>query len=69
MSDLMDNAMKQYLRVDDNEYDFILEKACDQEDNGDSALMHLLVSDNKTFAEKRQLLLITNQLIHEVNEL
>lgn len=56
MFDLVDNAIKESLRITDNEYDFIVEKTTDEE-------LNLLIKENKTFSDKRKLSIILNKYL------
>lgn len=56
--DLFDNTVKQTFRINDLEYDYICEHISDEE-------LDLLVKDNLTLAEKRELLLTLDKYLHE----
>lgn len=56
MFDLVDNAIKESLRITDKEYDFLVEKTTDEE-------LNLLIKENKTFSDKRKLSIILNKYL------
>jgi hypothetical protein len=56
--DLFDNAVKSFARINDEQYDFILERAEDNE-------MDLLIKEEYSFAEKRQLITMLEKYLVE----
>lgn len=56
ITDLFDNTIKSIWRINDSEYDFILDKMTDTE-------MELFVSENPTFTQKRQMLRLVERLL------
>jgi hypothetical protein len=56
ITDLFDNTIKSIWRINDNEYDFILDKMTDTE-------MELFISENPTFTQKRQMLRLVERLL------
>lgn len=60
--DLLDNHMKAVLRINDDEYDFICEKASDDE------IEILCVQENITFQEKRKIIIVLTKYLKLYNE-
>ena len=56
ITDLFDNTIKSIWRINDSEYDFILDKMTDTE-------MELFISENPTFTQKRQMLRLVERLL------
>ena len=56
ITDLFDNTIKSVWRINDQEYDSILEKMTDEE-------MDLFIKEVPTFQEKRKLLLLIEKYI------
>ncbi len=56
ITDLFDNTIKSIWRINDTEYDFILDKMTDTE-------MELFISENPTFTQKRQMLRLVERLL------
>jgi len=56
--DLFDNAVKSFARINDEQYDFILDRADDNE-------MDLLIKEEYSFAEKRQLITMLEKYLVE----
>ena len=57
LMDFFDNQMKSLYRVNDKEYDYILNIACSDEEKGDDRFMGLLVNEKPTFSESKELLI------------
>jgi hypothetical protein len=58
LPDLFDNAIKYAYRLTDDEYDYLLEMVEDKDDEHD-----LLLSEEFTFAGKRQVLAVLNKYL------
>lgn len=58
--DLFDNGVKEVLRINDNEYDYICEKATDDE-------LKIILKEKLSFSEKRELLKLLHKYITEFN--
>lgn len=56
ITDLFDNTIKSIWRINDSEYDFILDKMTDTE-------MELFISEKPTFTQKRQMLRLVERLL------
>lgn len=56
ITDLLDNVVKETWRINDQEYDFILERMTDSE-------MDLFLKENPTFAEKRKMIILVERLL------
>ncbi len=56
ITDLFDNTIKSIWRINDTEYDFILDKMTDTE-------MELFISEKPTFTQKRQMLRLVERLL------
>jgi hypothetical protein len=56
VTDLFDNMIKSLWRIDDEEYDFIIERMTDSE-------MDLFLKENPTFAEKRKMIILVERLL------
>lgn len=57
ITDLLDNVVKETWRINDQEYDFILERMTDSE-------MDLMLNDNPTFTEKRKMIILVERLLN-----
>lgn len=62
MSDLFDNAFKAGLNLTDDEYDYIAEHMTDEESM-------LLVNDNPTFTQKREVINIRSKYLRQYYQL
>ena len=60
--DLLDNIFKEAYYVNDDEYDYICEKATDEE------LDILTLMEDATFGQRRQMLKIVDKYINEFNQ-
>ena len=56
MFDLFDNSIKTAYRINDEEYDYICEKATDAE-------LELVITETPTFKQKRQIISILNNYL------
>lgn len=56
ITDLFDNTIKSIWRINDTEYDLILDKMTDTE-------MELFISEKPTFTQKRQMLRLVERLL------
>lgn len=59
--DLFDNGFKETFRVNDNEYDYIIENATDEE------LGLLLSGDEIPFTKRKQLLIMIDKYLKQLN--
>jgi hypothetical protein len=57
VTDLFDNTIKTVWRINDQEYDSILEKMTDEE-------MDLFIKENPTFYEKRKMIILVERLLN-----
>ncbi len=57
ITDLFDNMVKSLWRIDDEEYDFIIERMTDSE-------MDLFLKENPTFAERRKMIILVERLLN-----
>jgi hypothetical protein len=57
ITDLFDNMVKSLWRIDDEEYDFIIERMTDSE-------MDLFLKESPTFAEKRKMIILVERLLN-----
>ena len=57
VTDLFDNTIKSVWRINDQEYDSILEKMTDEE-------MDLFIKENPTFYEKRKIIILVERLLN-----
>ena len=57
VTDLFDNTIKSVWRINDQEYDSILEKMTDEE-------MDLFIKENPTFYEKRKMIILVERLLN-----
>ena len=55
--DAFDNSIKQVLRINDSEYDFICEKATDDE-------LNLIIAEELTFSDKRKLIITLDKYLN-----
>jgi hypothetical protein len=58
LTDLFDNLVKEIYYINDDEYDYICEKATNEE-------IEIFVNENATFGEKRQVLKFIDKYIEE----
>lgn len=56
ITDLIDNAMKSAWRINDREYDFLLERMTDSE-------ISLFLTETPTFTEKRKMVNLVERLL------
>lgn len=56
ITDLFDNSIKSIWRINDSEYDSILEKMTDTE-------MDLFLTNNPTFTEKKKMIILVERLL------
>lgn len=61
MFDLFDNAIKETFRVNDAEYDFIVENATDDE-------LEFLITENMRYDQKRQVIKLLDKYLTKFNE-
>jgi hypothetical protein len=57
ITDLIDNTIKSVWRINDQEYDSILEKMTDEE-------MDLFLTENPTFEEKKKMIILVEGLLN-----
>ena len=57
LTDLFDNVIKSAWRINDEEYDSILEKMTDEE-------MDLFLTENPTFEEKKKMIILVERLLN-----
>jgi predicted house-cleaning noncanonical NTP pyrophosphatase (MazG superfamily) len=57
ITDLFDNVIKSAWRIDDEEYESILEKMTDEE-------MGLFLTEKPTFEEKRKMIILVERLLN-----
>lgn len=58
LTDLFDNVIKETYYINDDEYDYICEKATDEE-------IQIFVNEDATFSQKRQVLNFIDKYIEE----
>lgn len=58
--DIFDNILKQVYYINDDEYDYICEHGTDQE-------LELLVTENPSFKEKREILNLLDDFLEKYN--
>lgn len=61
MLDLFDNTIKEIFRVNDDEYDYLCDNMTDDE-------LGLLIKDEFTYQEKRQLITIMDKYLSEYEQ-
>lgn len=69
LGDLFDNQMKSMLRINDDEYDFILERCIEREKSNfeEDELMNLMVANKLNFSQKCRLLILIDEALEEYN--
>lgn len=60
ITDLIDNAIKSTWRINDKEYDFLLDRMTDEEMHN---FIDIVQSESSTFSEKKKMIILVERLL------